>query len=292
MIQWLPLDISLPALVLDPGQLRMRLQAAGVRIGATGRAPELLAYKPRRRAVLRLDDHVVKVYAGDREYAQAVLGMDQSSALSGVRVPEREAVIPELQLTCQSLLAGRVPDDRRVTKAAGAELFTLHTSSARDLRSFTPEDQFLAASASATSVTAVVPELESRLQGLLRTLETTMPDAGPLLTAHGDFHVGQVLELERGLALIDFDEMCAAPAALDFSSYAAHLVDGDEGDLEAAALALAGLTQGYGLRPRGVSWFLATSILRRAPFPFRLMEPDWPIRIERMVNAAEEALHL
>ncbi len=292
MIQWLPLDISLPALALDPGQLRMRLQAAGVRIGATGGSLEVLAYKPRRRAVLRLDDHVVKLYAGDREFAQAVVGMERSAALSGVRVPDREAVLPELQLTCQSAIAGRRPDERKVTKAAGVELFTLHTSDEGGLRPFTPEDQLQAASASATSVTAVVPELEPRLHELLRTLETTLPDAGPLLAAHGDFHAGQVLEVERGLALIDFDEMCAAPAALDFSSYAAHLVDGDEGDLEAAALALGGLTQGYGRRPRAVSWFLATSILRRAPFPFRLQEPDWPIRIERMVTAAEEALHL
>jgi ATP-binding cassette, subfamily B, bacterial len=292
MIQWLPLDVGLPALAQESGQLRLRLQAADVVIPSSGEEGTLLAYKPRRRAVLALDDHVVKFYAGEKEFANAVTGLDVSGRLRGVRVPDREAVMPELQLTCQSLLSGRRPDGQRATKAAGAELFTLHTSDANGLRPFTPEDQLIAAAASTASVVAVAPELESRLQALLRTLESTLPDAGPLLPAHGDFHANQLLELDRGLAFIDFDEMCAAPAALDFSSYVAHLVNGGTDDLRAATHALAGLAQGYGRRPRGVSWFVSTSILRRSPFPFRFMEPDWPTRIERMVSAAEEALHL
>jgi Ser/Thr protein kinase RdoA (MazF antagonist) len=189
-------------------------------------------------------------------------------------------------------LQGQPPDDRKAARAAGAELFTLHASDANGLRRFTPEDQLIAAAASAGSVTAVLPELEGRLQALLRTLEETMPDAGPLLPAHGDFHANQLLDLDRGLAVIDFDEMCAAPAALDFSSYVAHLVKGGAEDMETAAHALGGLVQGYGSRPRGTSWYVATSILRRSPFPFRFMEPNWPSSIERMVGAAEEALHV
>jgi len=292
MIQWLPLDISLPALAQEPGQLRMRLQAAGVSIAASGEGPRMLAYKPRRRAVLQLDGHVVKIYAGGREFAQAVIGLETSTGLGSLRVPAREAMLPGLQLTCQTLLDGHRPDDRQGVRAAGAELFTLHASDATGLRRFTPEDQLIAAAASVGSVTAVLPELEPRLQALLRTLEETMPEAGPLLPAHGDFHANQLLEVDHRLAVIDFDEMCAAPAALDFSSYVAHLVNGDLDDMDAAARALGGLVQGYGSRPRGASWYVATSILRRSPFPFRFMQPQWPMSIERMVAAAEEALHV
>jgi ABC-type multidrug transport system fused ATPase/permease subunit len=292
MIQWLPLDIGLPALAQEPVQLRLRLQAAGVSIPAFGEGARLLAYKPRRRAVLCLDGHVIKIYAGTEEFAKAVTGLEVSTQLRGVRVPDREAVMPELQLTCQALLSGQRPDGRKATRPAGAELFTLHTSDTNGLRPFTPDDQLMAAAASAGSVIAVAPELEQRLQALLRTLEATAPDAGPLRPSHGDFHANQLLELDRGLAVIDFDEMCAAPAALDFSSYIAHLVTGGTDDLDAAARALQGLVEGYGSRPRGVSWYLATSILRRSPFPFRFMEPEWPRRIESMVAAAEEALHL
>ena len=292
MIQWLPLDIGLPALAQDPGQLRLRLQAADVRIPGSGEDVRLLAYKPRRRAVLRLDGHVIKIYAGEEEFANAVTGLEVSTRLRAVRVPDREAVIPELRLTCQALLSGRRPDDHKATRAAGAELFTLHASEAEGLRPFTPEGQFMAAVASVGSVVAVAPELEPRLKAMLHTLETTAPEAGPLLPSHGDFHANQLLDLDRGLAVIDFDEMCAAPAALDLSSYIAHLVTGGTDDLDAAARALQGLVEGYGSRPRGVSWYLATSILRRSPFPFRFMEPEWPRRIESMVAAAEEALHL
>jgi hypothetical protein len=137
-----------------------------------------------------------------------------------------------------------------------------------------------------------VPELEQRLTGLLRMLELTIPDQSSLVTAHGDYHANQLLEIDGSLAMIDFDEMCSAAVALDLSSYAAHHVNGGEGDLTAASGALEGLVAGYGVRPHALAWYLSTSILRRSPFPFRLMEPHWPQRIERMVVAAEEALHL
>jgi ATP-binding cassette, subfamily B, bacterial len=293
MIQWLPLDISLPALAQDPVQLRLRLQEAGVSIAASGADAHLLAYKPRRRAVLRLDGHVVKIYGGQVEFAGAVIGLEASSRIAALRIPGREAVLPELQLTSQALLDGRPPAaGDGPLRAAGSVLATLHRSQAQGLRPFTPVDQLKAAVGSVGTVVAVVPELEERLQALKRTLEATMPDPRPLVPVHGDFHANQLLESDGALAVIDFDEMCAAPAALDFSSYAAHLINGDVDDLEAANVALDGLAQGYGGRPRAVSWFLATSILRRSPFPFRFMEPEWPRRIESMVAAAEEALHL
>ncbi|MDX6573513.1 MAG: hypothetical protein QOC86_2669, partial [Gaiellales bacterium] len=161
-----------------------------------------------------------------------------------------------------------------------------------DLRAFTHADQLRAALGSAGSVTAVVPELEPRLKALLRTLELTIPEQSSLVPAHGDYHANQLLEIDGDLALIDFDEMCAAAAALDLSSYAAHLVNGGEGDVTSASAALEGLVAGYGVRPHALAWYLSTSILRRSPFPFRFMEPNWPLRIERMVADAEEALHL
>jgi hypothetical protein len=293
LIQWLPLDISMPALAQDPIQLRTHLQAAGVEIASNGERMRLLAYKPGRRAVLRLDDHVVKIYAGTVEFAGAVAGLDASSRLQGLQIPRREAVLPKMHLTSQALLPGRPPSSASdPAKAAGAVLATLHRARLSDLRAFTHADQLRAALGSAGSVSAVVPELEPRLKALLRTLELTMPEQSSLVPAHGDYHANQLLEIDGALAVIDFDEMCAAAAALDLSSYAAHLVNGGEGDVTAASAALEGLVAGYGLRPHALAWYLSTSILRRSPFPFRFMEPNWPLRIERMLADAEEALHL
>jgi hypothetical protein len=293
LIQWLPLDLTLPALAEEPAELRRVLRTAGVEIAAGDDEPAILAYKARRRAVLRVDGHVVKIYAGTADFENAVVGLEMSKRLADLVVPRAEAVLPALQVTCQTLLAGKPPQEHhRAARAAGSALATLHRSPPSGLRSFPPERQLAAAAASARSASVVVPQLQGRFEKLMRELELAMPDAGELHAAHGDFHANQVLELADGLAAIDFDEICAAPAALDFSSYVAHLVDGGPAELAAAFGALDDLVAGYGSRPAGLSWYVATSIVRRAPFPFRFMDDEWPVRIKQMVTDAEEALRL
>jgi hypothetical protein len=293
LIQWLPLDLTMPALAEEPAELRALLRSAGVEIAPTGGGPETLAYKARRRAVLGLDAHVVKIYAGAADFENAIVGLRASGRLSELVAPGSEAVLPSLQLTCQTLLDGKPPRGHHAAaRAAGSALALLHQTPVHGLRPFPPESQLAAAASSARSASAVAPELEGRRERLMRELELALPEISELTAAHGDFHANQVLELDGGLAVIDFDEICAAPAALDFSSYVAHLVHGVPGELEAAAGALDDLVAGYGSRPAGLSWYVATSIVRRAPFPFRFQDEAWPARIEQMVGNAEEALRL
>jgi hypothetical protein len=66
------------------------------------------------------------------------------------------------------------------------------------------------------------------------------------------------------------------------------VVRGDPADLEAALGVLDLVVEGYARRPEELSWYLATTILRRAPRPFRHQEEQWPQRMERMVAAAEQ----
>jgi hypothetical protein len=293
LVQWFPVDISMPALAETPAALRARLRDAGVDVRGGENATDLLAYKARRRAVLRLDGHVVKIYAGSGDFDNAVLGLDASGRLSELVVPTSEAVLREFRLTCQTLLAGKPPQGHHAAaRAAGSALAALHEAPPDGLQPVTPERQLAAAASSARSAAAVAPELEDRLERVMREVEATLPDVPEHVAAHGDFHANQVLELDEGLAVIDFDEMCTAPAALDFASYVAHLVTGGRGEFEAAAAALDDLVAGYGERPAGLAWYVATSIIRRAPFPFRFMDEDWPRRIEQMVADAEEALRL
>jgi hypothetical protein len=87
----------------------------------------------------------------------------------------------------------------------------------------------------------------------------------------------------------DFDAMCMAPAALDLATYLAYLVRGDQSDLDAALAVLELVLEGYGERPEGLPWYLATMILRRSPRPFRYQDERWPERLEEMVAAAERA---
>jgi thiamine kinase-like enzyme len=293
MIQWLPLDIGMPALAHDPMQLRLRLQAVGVDIAADGDGPRLLAYEPRRRAVVRLDGHVIKIHGEDSSFAAAVAALERVSRLDAVTSPRSEGILQELKLTCEELLPGSEAHALQDAAAAGSALSALHRSQVEGLRAFSAPDQLKAVAMAADSATVVVPELEDRLQAFLRTLELIRPELESVVPAHGNFHVAQLLRVDGTHALTDFDHMRAAPAALDLASYAARLVNGEaDDDLASAAAAIEGLVEGYGSRPRGLSWYLATSILLRSSTPFHLQKSHWPIRIEKMIGAAEEALHL
>ena len=154
----------------------------------------------------------------------------------------------------------------------------------------TPSDHLAAAAEAAQLVSHISPELTGRLERLLSELEASTPDAGAPVTSHGDFHARQFLHSADGLVLIDLDRVCAAPAALDPSSFAAHLVNEGRPDLDAARVALERLLGGYGGRPPGMSWYLATAILRRAPNPFRTLHEQWPDRVASLVDAAADAL--
>jgi aminoglycoside phosphotransferase (APT) family kinase protein len=110
--------------------------------------------------------------------------------------------------------------------------------------------------------------------------------------SHGDCHVGQLLEHDGRLAMLDFDAMCAAPAAFDLGNYVGHLARGETGDLATITVALDTIVEGYGARPPGLGWYVATSILRRSPFPFRRFASHWEARMEGMIAAAEFASRL
>jgi hypothetical protein len=292
MIQWLPLDITMPALAHDPTQLRQRLQAAGVPMPRSEAGVRLLSYEPRRRAVLLLDDHVLKVYAESDDFGAALSGFEAASQLEGVATPRCEASLKDLQLTCQPYLRGQQPAAETVAGDAGALLAALHASRVQGLLPRRPQDQLKAASTAVMGVIAVAPELEGQLRELLRKLEMLTPELDRLATSHGFFHAGALLQRDSGLVVVDFDNACAAPSALDLASYAASCITGSPGDLARAEATLDALVTGYGKRPRGLAWYLATAVVRRAPGPFQRYEPDWFARMETMIVDAESALQL
>jgi hypothetical protein len=292
LVQWYPLDLSLPVLARPPEELRRLLRSADLPIDGSDEEPERLAYKPRRRAVLRVDDHVVKLYRREAEFERALAGQRAASTLCSIVAPRLEAALPHRRLTVQSLLLGRpVTSPASAAVDAGALLALLHASRRSALPAFGPAAQLNAAAATARLVTTIAPELRPRLERLLASLAASKPENGTLVPSHGDFNARQLLVGPGGFAVTDFDEFCLAPAALDPATYAAYFVLGGDGDLDAARAALDDLVFGYGERPPHLSWYLATMVLRRAARPFRYFELDWRPRVERMVAAAEEALN-
>lgn len=137
---------------------------------------------------------------------------------------------------------------------------------------------------------AVAPADGARAARLLARLEATAAAPGRLVPSHGDCNVGQLLDHDGELGMLDFDAACAAPAALDLASYAANLVSGRPGDLDDTLHALDELCAGYGGRPDGLRWHLAAVLLRRSDRSFRRLKRTWPERTTALVDAAERVL--
>jgi hypothetical protein len=289
LIHWLPLDLALPALAEPPERLRGLMEEAGVETGPADASPRLIGYKPRRRAVFRLERHFVKAYGKESLFARSVRNLRAAASLP-FPTARCEAVIPELRLEVQSLLQGRqadAPED--IAAEAGDLLAKLHASGLEGLRIAPPSYWIENAGGSARVVASVVPRLEPRLGKLLRLLEARMPDAA-LVPCHVDFFARQIMELDGEYGLVDFDRMSEAPPALDLATYVSELIEGP--DLADAAGVLDALCDAYGSRPPGVPWYLTVVLLRRARTPFGHFLPDWPDEIERRVAAAEAALEL
>jgi hypothetical protein len=291
LVQWYPLDLSLPALAIPPDELRQLIAGAGLRARPSDREPERLAYKPRRRAVLRVDGYVLKLYAREGEFERALEGQRAASTLVSVLAPCLEAAIPERLMTVQSALPGQTLSAAAdVAADAGALLARLHASEIAGLPIFEPVAQLDAAAASAALVGAIAPALRPRLGRLLEALQDSCPEDARSVASHGDFNARQLLVTDTGLAVTDFDPFCLAPAALDLATFGAYLVRGGADDLTQAYAVLADVVAGYGGRPLHLDWYLATMILRRAARPFRYFEPDWRTRVEEMVSSSKAAL--
>jgi Phosphotransferase enzyme family len=288
LVQWTPVDIALPAMAEPPERLREILEEAGVRTRVHGELPQLVHYKPNRRAVLRYGEHFVKIYADDRAYERAVAGMLAANALP-MRSARCDAAIPALRLTAQSLVEGTPPAGPvEAAPAAGEFLAMLHATPNETVRVTPPAHRFESATASVQLLASIDPRLEQRLGALLRRLEERMPDE-PLVLSHGDFHARQMLELPGDYGVIDFDASCRAPAALDMATYISSLVRGLD-DLPAGMAALDVLGEAYGRHPAGVPWYLTCVLLRRASIPFRVFREGWPDQVEERVRCAERAL--
>jgi ATP-binding cassette, subfamily B, bacterial len=288
LVQWFPLDLELPALAEPPARL---LEAAGVRVRGIDGDPVMLAYKPRRRAVLRIGGHVLKIYAKEEEFIAAAAGLRAAGRLRKVRTAGLQGQLPSRLVTVQPALDGSRPSQPAdVAFDAGELLHDLQKSRGRGLSAADTAQQLAAAGRSAHLVMALLPAISARIRALLRALEAERPSVDGLVPSHGDFNARQLLVRPDGLAAIDFDAMCLAPAALDPATFGAYLVLGGPSDLDAATEVLEQLLEGYGDRPLGLEWYLATCILRRAPRPFRYLDEHWPERVEGMVAASEAAL--
>ena len=293
LVQWYPLDLAMPVLARPVPELLRQVARAGIAVDAEAGPVHTLLYRPGQRAVLRAGDVVLKAYGAEAAFRAGVAGFHIARRVDLGTGPQLHGALPDLRLTVQAAIAGEpVPRARalEVAPVAGAMLRVLHDADIPGLEAAPARAVLEDAARGAALVAAVAPDLAGRARHSLARLEEHAPEPGPLVTAHGDFNISQFLDLDGALAILDFDEACLAPAALDIASYASNLVGGRDGDLARARAALDALVGSYGERPANLDWYLAARLLRRAPSPFRLHKRRWPQRVEAIVAAAEEVL--
>jgi hypothetical protein len=267
LVQWWPFDVALPQLA-DAGDA------------------ERLGYKPFARATLRLGERVAKLYASRQKWRRAVAALARVTE-AGVSDASLEGVAEAECATVQRFVSGAPVEGARVAQAAAALLRRVHVLSPQG---FPRRDAALVledASKSLALAATILPAVSRRLERVRDTLARTLPEETEVVTAHGDFEPGQLLEGDQGLTVVDVDDMCVAPAALDLGRYAAHAVRGDDGDITAVDDVLERLVAGYGSRPHALDWFVAAAIASRAAAPFRSHDTEWPTRVEAIVGAAE-----
>ncbi|HWM08994.1 MAG TPA: ATP-binding cassette domain-containing protein, partial [Solirubrobacteraceae bacterium] len=284
VVTWLPFDPRLPALGETGAELARRFEVAEGE-------PVMVGYKPRGRAVMRLGPLVLKAYGRERQFQAALAGLE-TARRGPLPTAAPAGAVPELRLTAQRALPGRPAADAvDVAARAGAMAAALQAAELAPAVTTPPERLLDAAERKAAVLEAVQPDLAGRLAALVGRLRAAMPAGLDLVPAHGDFHVDQLLVGgDDEIAVVDFDQMCVAPAALDLATYAADVVRGRPGDLERVHAVLEPLLEGYGARPEALDWHLAAAVLGRAAHPFQRQVPYWRERAEATVAVAEACL--
>lgn len=289
-IHWLPADPWLPQLAGLDAALPGILADAGVTFDG---APAVTGYRAGERAVAVTGGAVIKLYSDVADVAHAVSGFRWALAAIPAAAPRLLHTDLEHRLTVQSRVTGEQLDHAAAVGAAsvaGDLLAQLHRSEHPNARRHTAADLLARAVAASRLAGVLCPELALRATAVADRLTATHPSPRTGVGCHGDFNVSQMIRTASGISVLDFDEHCVASPSHDLAAYVANVVSGREADAERAAAADAALVDGYGTRPGDFAWYLAASILCRAPSPFRLQKRNWPARTERIVAAAEGAL--
>lgn len=263
-----------------------------------------LAYKPHRRWVGRID-----LDDGDSVLVRAYRAGHAARHIAALEaLPSSHAPVPTVlgRRDRRDLVAlGWVPGDvldgevrvplsdsaRSGVTTAGTALARLHRHG--DVRVGVPwRADSLGTAAQAVAV--VLPGLAGTAARLAAAIVSALRPA-PMVLAHGDFSLDQVVLSTEGPALLDLDRTGAATAALDLgTATAALLTEPDRSALVGPVLEslLAGYAEAATVpEPRDLEVHIAAALLTRAVEPFRQCEPDWPTRVARTLRCAHDVLH-
>ena len=189
--------------------------------------------------------------------------------------------------------------DHGAVMATGGALALLHGQHPAGLDLWTRQHEAADLVSGGAAVGFIAPRL-ARLVDLLARQLVTRLRAAPARRdpVHGDFSANQVLVEPSRVAIIDLDWACYGDAADDLGNFIAQAERiALRGELSPSQVERirAALLEGYaqvtaGAVPPGIGLYTAVQVFRRARFPFRAREPEWPRRIEALLERAAELL--
>jgi len=268
--------------------------------------PELVRYKPERKALLRyqlrhgpVEAVYGKVHVDDRS---ELLGVQTLALIeAGVSTPPVLVTVPKRHFVAHGEAAGGQLASLRGSDAYDQWMEPL-ANALRHLQSVEPSglrkhrlgDQAALIRRAAAWLGIVAPHLSERLVRVGDDIALGLTSVDErLATSHGDFYDDQALVSDDGLTIIDFDELRRGHPLLDVGNMLAHLAVGEERGQDVGAAREQFRVEALRHLPyteAEVALFEASALLRLAPGPFRRLEPDWPEGIERILALAEVSL--
>jgi aminoglycoside phosphotransferase (APT) family kinase protein len=278
---------------------------------------ELLAYKPGRRAVFRMDlriEHrrearssrlalhtkVENRESFERSAANLAAIHQAIPRGAGFGVPAPLARIEARATTASEWIEGEsletavfgsrsIPALQATGRAlAGLHRLELPLHPARDLL------QGPALRDLGRDLALLLPESKNRILILSERIARRIGaiERASSVMLHGDFHLGQVILSGDGPVVVDLDRAGRGHPLSDVGTLLAHLEEAGLGIDEANAF-----LHGYSEVESGSSFAVAevriakaAALFRRSIFPFRRLEPDWPTQVETRLGGVEALL--
>jgi Ser/Thr protein kinase RdoA (MazF antagonist) len=180
----------------------------------------------------------------------------------------------------------------------GAALAELHAQNPEGLAPWTREAEINDLRTICSEVAFLAPGLARRAAAVGARLADRLQAAAVRPGAmHGDFTGFQVLVHDGVAGIIDLDLACCGDVTDDLGNFLAQLERmGLNGTMTPAQVSrigeafLDGYSSAAGALPGDVRFYAALQLFRRARFPFRARNPDWPERMKGLIDRSEDIL--
>jgi thiamine kinase-like enzyme len=267
-----------------------------------------LRYKPERRYVTQWQgEHrtlLVKLYLPS-DYDRAALAAQTFHSQGNLRIAKMVDADPSRHALCFEWLDGRLLQEildnaleenelNHLFHQVGAALTLLHQTQANHLPVLGRSQEIEQLQNTAKLLSQIHPAIADLVNEIAhrgsKVLGTLPLHPAPI---HGDFYAEQVVILADRIGILDLDRAAQGDPATDLGNFLAHLeyrtLLGSTSHSTNPLLqhAISPLLAGYGATPdlyQRVQWYTALNLFKLAPMLFRYRHPDWPYRLQQLLD--------